>query len=80
MWNVVSLMTAVDEVAGAGEVEENGLFGGGSALNAAEDSGGDVGLEGGRGVDDDGVLGAQGGEGVFLFEGAVDDGDVAKVL
>ena len=79
--DVVACVAAVDEVAGAAEVDEDGFLGGGGATgDAAEDGGADVGLEGGGCVDDDGVGCAEGGEDGGVGEGAVDDGDFAEVV
>ncbi len=61
-------------------MEEDGGFGGGGAGDAAEDGGADVGLEGGSGVDDNGVGCTEGFEGGFIGEGAVDDGCFAEVV
>ena len=60
LWDVVACVAAVDEVAGAAEVDEDGFPVGGGAGDAVEDGGADVGLEGGGCVNDDAVGCAEG--------------------
>lgn len=79
--NVVACVALVGEVAGAAEVEQNGLPAageGGVVVDAAEEGCAHRGLEGGGAVDDDGVGGGEGGEFVVFVECAVDNGGFAE--